>query len=60
MPNTTGGATEGKTMSKNISKIAKELGLVRGKGTYSGQKFWVRPGSSAIITAERVLELAGY
>jgi len=44
----------------NVSKLAKELGLVVGKGTYNGQKFWVRPGSNAIITADRVRELAGY
>lgn len=45
---------------KRIATLAKTLGLIRGKGTYNGQPFWVRPGSSAIITAERVLELAGY
>lgn len=45
---------------KQIATIAKSIGLVRGKGTYNGQPFWVRPGSSAIVTAERVLELAGY
>ena len=44
---------------KRIATLAKTLGLIRGKGTYNGQLFWVRPGSSAIITPERVLELAG-
>lgn len=43
-----------------IAKLAKELGLVRGKGTYNGQPFWTRPKSTAIITPNRVLELAGY
>lgn len=46
--------------TRQIAVIAKSLGLMRGKGTYNGQPFWVRPNSSAIITAERVLELAGY
>jgi hypothetical protein len=41
-------------------RLAEELGLLVGKGTYNNQTFWVRPDSSAIITAERVLELAGY
>lgn len=45
--------------NKQIAALAKQLGLVRGKGTYNGQKFWVRPGSNAIITASRVLEIAG-
>lgn len=46
--------------AKQIAALAKSLGLAVGKGTYNGAKFWVRPGSSAIITASRVLELAGY
>jgi len=46
--------------AKQIAALAKTLGLRVGKGTYNGAKFWVRPGSSAIITASRVLELAGY
>lgn len=45
---------------KRIATLAKSLGLMRGKGTYNGSAYWVRPGSSAIITPERVLELAGY
>ena len=44
---------------KEADKIAKELGLVRGKGTYNGGAFWKRPGESAIITRERLAELAG-
>lgn len=40
-------------------KIAKSLGLVRGKGTYNGEAFWTRPGQSAIITRARLAELAG-
>ena len=44
---------------READKIAKTLGLVRGKGTYNGAAFWVRPGSSAIITRERLAELAG-
>lgn len=46
--------------AKQISKMAKNLGLVRGSGTYNGAAFWVKPGSDAIITASRVLELSGY
>lgn len=38
-------------------RLARKLGLIVGKGKYNGQCYWVRPGSSAIITAERVLEL---
>lgn len=44
---------------REANKIAAELGLVRGKGTYNGQAFWVRPGSPAIITRERLAEMAG-
>lgn len=39
-------------------KIARRLGLIRGAGKYNGQIFWVRPGTSAIITRERLAELA--
>lgn len=42
-----------------ISKIAKILGLKVGKGTYNGSKFWTNEAGQ-IVTAERVLELAGY
>lgn len=44
---------------RTASKIARELGLVRGKGTYNGAPFWTRPNSSAIITLDRLAELAG-
>lgn len=43
-----------------IKKLAKTLGLIRGKGTYNGAAYWTRPSSSAILTAEDVLDLAGY
>ena len=46
--------------AKQIAKLAKDLGLVRGQSSYNGAAYWVRPGSSAIISAKRVLELAGY
>lgn len=39
-------------------QIARRLGLVRGTGKYNGQIFWVRPGSSAIITRQRLMDLA--
>lgn len=44
--------------AKQIAKLAKELGLVRGNGTYNGAAYWLRDGK--IVTASRVLELAGY
>lgn len=44
---------------REASKIAKGLGLVRGKGTFNGEAFWTRPGDSAIITRARLAELAG-
>lgn len=44
--------------TKQIAQIAKDLGLVRGKGTYNGAAYWVREGK--IVTAARVMELAGY
>ena len=44
---------------READKIAKGLGLVRGKGTYNGAAFWVRPGYPAIITRTRLAELAG-
>ena len=47
------------TSLRAADKIAKSLGLVRGKGTYNGQAFWVRPGNPAIITRERLAEMAG-
>ncbi|WP_280192139.1 hypothetical protein [Delftia sp. PS-11] len=44
---------------RDADKIAKGLGLVRGKGSYNGEAFWVRPGHPAIITRARLAELAG-
>lgn len=44
--------------AKQIAKLAKELSLARGKGTYNGAAYWLRDGK--IVTASRVLELAGY
>lgn len=44
---------------RTTSKIARDLGLVRGKGTYNGAPFWTRPNSNAIITLDRLEELAG-
>ena len=41
------------------NRIAHQMGLVRGKGTYNGTAYWTRPGSSAIITIGRLAELAG-
>lgn len=44
---------------KQADEIARKLGFVRGKGTYNGAAFWVKPGSSAIITRARLAQLAG-
>ena len=44
---------------KEADRLAKQLGLKRGRGTYNGAPFWVRPGHPAIITRWRLLELAG-
>ena len=44
---------------KEADKIAKSLGLVRGAGKYNGEAFWVRPGNPAIITRNRLADLAG-
>lgn len=44
---------------KEADKIAKSLGLVRGAGKHHGEAFWVRPGNPAIITRNRLAELAG-
>lgn len=46
--------------AKQIAQIAKSLGLKKARGTYNGAAYWTREGSNAIITADRVLELAGY
>ena len=44
---------------KQATQLAKKLGLIRGRGTYNGAAFWVRPGNPAIITRHRLAELAG-
>ncbi len=43
---------------REANAIARRLGLVRGKGTYNGAAYWVRPGSNAIITREDLAEFA--
>jgi hypothetical protein len=43
---------------KEAAMIAKQFGLVKGKGTYNGAPFWIRPGQSAIITREQLAEMA--
>lgn len=35
---------------KEANFIAKSLGLKRGKGTYNGAAYWVRPKTGAIVT----------
>lgn len=45
---------------RGCDKLSKSLGLVRGKGTFNGAAYWKRPNSNAIITRNRLLELAGY
>jgi hypothetical protein len=42
---------------KQADRIARQLGLVRGRGTYNGAAFWVRPGHPAIITRARLVEI---
>ena len=44
--------------TRQIAKLAKDMGLIVGRGTYNGAKFWTRPGSNAIITANDVIERA--
>lgn len=44
---------------KQANQLAKKLGLIRGRGTYNGVAYWVRPGSPSIITRYRLAELAG-
>jgi len=44
---------------REANKIAASLGLIRGAGTYNGAAYWKRPGSNAIVTRERLAELAG-
>jgi hypothetical protein len=42
---------------KQADRIARQLGLVRGRGTYNGAAFWVRPGRPAIITRACLVEI---
>lgn len=42
---------------KQANRIARTLGLVRGRGTYNGAPFWRRPNDPAIITRARLAEL---
>ncbi len=43
---------------KQADRIARALGLVRGRGLYNGDVFWIRPGHPAIVTRARLAELA--
>lgn len=43
---------------READKIAKSLGLVRGKGTYNGAPYW-KDANGRIVTRERLAELAG-
>lgn len=44
---------------REANKIAKELGLTRGKGTYNGVAYW-KNENGQIVTRARLDELAGY
>lgn len=44
---------------REANKIAKELGLTRGKGTYNGGAYW-KTANGQIVTRDRLAELAGY
>lgn len=44
---------------REANKIAKSLGLNRGKGTYNGAAYWLNDRGQ-IVTRERLAELAGY
>lgn len=43
---------------REANKIAKSLGLVRGKGTYNGAVYW-KNSRGQIVTRDRLAELAG-
>lgn len=43
---------------REANKIARGLGLFRGKGTYNGQAYW-KSANGRIVTRERLAELAG-
>lgn len=42
---------------REANKIAKELGLTRGKGTYNGASFW-KNDVGQIVTRDRLAEIA--
>jgi len=44
---------------KQANELAKKLGFMRGRGTYNGDAYWLRPGNPAIITRNRLAALAG-
>lgn len=44
---------------REANKLAREMGFVRGKGTYNGQAYW-KNEEGQIVTRERLAELAGY
>lgn len=63
MPATSGAAKQEKHMNvfnsiREANKIAKSLGLVRGKGTYNGAAYW-KNANGQIVTLDRLAELAG-
>jgi hypothetical protein len=43
---------------READKIAKSLGLSRGKGTYNGAPYWTNDAGQ-IVTRDRLAELAG-
>ncbi len=43
---------------REANKIAAELGLTRGKGTYNGAAYW-KNSAGQIVTRDRLAELAG-
>ena len=45
--------------TKQIDQIAKQMGLERGKGTYNGKPYWVRPSNKAIFTKRDIEALIG-
>lgn len=47
------------TTLREANKLAKSLGLKRGKGTYNGAAYWLNE-CGQIVTRNRLAELAGY
>jgi hypothetical protein len=43
---------------REANKIARELGLTRGKGTFNGAAYW-KNANGQIVTRDRLAELAG-